>query len=270
MIELVGSGSSSHEIGSGNSCTRSFLVPWDSRFTIAASLLGTSHPYIPFTYGKSVKIEPFPDEAAAAGGEIYPPTGHIQYTWAKLTLDYATDFSQQPWPIPKPNIRQGTSLAIRSVESSAEFMRVPARSTRWEDNTYGDPDGPIPEDDSPAGRILIMKGEITLLWDYVDSPPVGTWNAKKGCVNSSTFLGCEPESLLFLGYELSPSTKASITWPWTWQMVAKFSYRAAKQGQHVYGWNHEYRLDGWHRVKMFDGTNWTDRYDKTDFSTMFQ
>lgn len=270
MIELVGSGSSSHEIGSGNACTRIFLTPWADRFTVAESLLGAGHPHIPFTYVKSIKIDPFPDEAAAEGGDIDPKTGHIVYTWAKLTLDYATDFSQQSWPIPQPSIRSGTSLAIQAIESTAEFMRVPARATRWDDNTNGDPEGPIPEDDSPAGRILIMKGEITLLWDYVDNPPIANWNEKKGCINQTTFLACHPETLLFLGYEMRPSTKAQITSPWTWQLVPKFSYRAVRQGEQNFGWNHEYRNDGWHRVKMFNGASWTDRYTLTEFSTMFQ
>lgn len=256
-MELSGSNSSSHTIGSGNQATRVFVGAWADRLATAKGLLGAAHPAIPSCWCRSVRIDPFPDDAK------------MPYEYAKLTAEYATDFSNQPWPFPKPSIRTNTALSIGSIQITAEFMRVPARATRWADNTSGSPDKPVPEDDSGAGRILVRKAEITLVWDYVDDPPISTWNSLRGCVNQSTFLGCEPETLLFLGYELAPSTKASITAPWTWKLTAKFSYRAIKQSN-TYGWNHEYRQDGWQRVTMSDGQNWVDRYQQQDFSEMFQ
>ena len=265
MSEFVGSNSSTHQIGSGNSATRIFRVPWANRLSVAESLLGSAHPSIPHCWCNQVKIEPFPGEAKAYGG-----AGEISYDLAKITAEYATDFAYQPWPIPKPPFRQGTGLSIMSIQSSGEWMRLPARAVRWEDNENGYPGEPLPEDDSPAGRILVRKAEYLLLWDYVDNPPLNSWNEKIGKVNSGAFLGCPQETLLFLGYELAPSTRASITSPWCWKLVAKFSYRGIKIGQNTYGWNHEYRPDGWKRVKMNNGSGqWVDRYQKVDFSGMF-
>lgn len=257
MPEISGSNSSTHGIGSGNQATRILIVPWANRLAEAEALLGAAHPDIPLCWCKSVRIEPFPDEAA------------FPYLNAKITAEYATDFSLQPWPFPKPSLRANTSLSIASVQIAGEFLRIPARSSRWADNRQGYPEGPLPEDDSPAGRLFVAKAEITLQWDYVDVPPFAIWNDLRGKVNQTTFLGCEPETLLFSGYELAPSTKASVISPWTWRLMPKFLYRAIKVGTNVYGWNHEYRPTGWQRVLMFDGTDWVDRYAQADFSGMF-
>jgi len=264
-MELVGSNTSAHQIGQGNSATRVFKVPWADRLLAGEALLGAAHPSIPYCWCNRVSIEPFPADAKATqiGNEIV-------YQWAKVTAEYATDFSTQPWPFSKPAHRQGTTLAIQSIQIGGEWMRLPARAVRWEDNPNGLPDAPVPEDDSPAGRILVRKAEITLVWDYVSNPPIGAWNQLLGCVNLGTFLDCPGETLLFLGYELTPSARASITSPWCWKLVAKFSYRGIRVGDVTYGWNHEYRLDGWHRVKMSDGAGgWVDRYQRANFSGMF-
>jgi len=53
-------------------------------------------------------------------------------------------------------------------------------------------------------------------------------------------------------------------------MILKFSHRAVRVGENTYGWNHEYRSDGWHRVTMDDGSGaQVDRYPRRDFSEMF-
>lgn len=271
-IELVGSNSSTHEIGQGNACTRTILVAWSSRLSVAEGLLGAAHPSIPACWVKSVRIDPFPDEAKASGGDLNPASQEISYALAKLTLEYATDFGHQPWPsaVPKPALRAGTALSL-AIQSGAEAMRIPARSARWEDNPYGQPDAPVPEDDSPAGRLLVAKAEFTLTWDYVVEPPLAAYNALIGGVNDAAFLGCPADTMLFTGYELAPSVRASISSPWCWRMAVKFVLRAIRIGEQVYGWNHEYRADGWHRVTMDDGSGaQVDRYQRRDFSAMFQ
>ncbi len=264
-MELVGSGESVHEVGSGNTARRVFLVPWSQRLLVAENLLGSPHPSVPYCWCRRVAIYPAHDEAKA-----WEENGEIQYGLARLEAEYATDFSLAPWPIPKPAVRPGTSLAIQSIRIGGEFMRVPGRAVAWEDNPQQDPSGPVPEDNSPAGRILVRTAEISLVWQYVDEPPIGTWNSLLGAVNGTWFLGCPPETLLFVGYELAPDTKASITSPSTWRLLAAFSYRGINVGSAVYGWNHELRADGWHRVVMDDGAgNKVLRYRLASFNAMF-
>lgn len=263
--EISGSNSSQHTVGQGNSSSRVFTVPWADRLTFAESLLGAPHPEIPFCWCKSVSIEPFPSRDPAA----YPGTA-IAYELAKVTAEYGTDFTvAEQWPsaVPRPTVRANTTLQL-AMRLGAEFLRFPARETRWEDNTTGDPTKPVPDEDSPAGRLLVRQGEINLTWNYVDDPPLLT--EYFGTVNSDTFLGAPPETLLFGGVELVESTKASITDPGCWTVKVTLQYRMIKVGLNTYGWNHEYRgEDGWKKVYMFDGTSWAERYKPVPYASMF-
>lgn len=271
MIELAGSNGSEHAIGNGNSSVRTFVVAWSARLATAESLLGTAHPQIPYAWCQSVKIDPHPADPQASGGDLDPLTTAIGYSYAKLTATYATDWSVAAiWPtdITAPSIRADTTLQI-SGSGSGEFMRLPARSTRWEDATPGYATDPMPHEDSPAGRFLVRSQDITLHWNYVDDPPIDRFDGLQGCVNDDTYLGKPAGSLLFAGYEFSESTKAAIIAPMCWAVRVTLQCRRISVGVDEYGWNHEYREDGWHEVRMFDGTDWVPRYTPADFSDMF-
>lgn len=265
LIEVSGSNSSSHTIGQGNSSTRVFVVDWASRFTFAESLLGELHPDIPFCWCKSVSIEPFPGQDPV----IYSGTAAI-YDLAKVTAEYGTDFTvagQWPSAIPKPALRANTTLQL-AMSLGGEFLEFPARFTRWDDNSLGEPTGPVPDAESGAGRLLVRQGDITLTWNYVDDPP--TLTQYFGSVNSDVFLGAPAETLLFAGVELEESTKASITDPGCWTVKVTLQYRMIKAGANTYGWNHEYRgEDGWRKVYMFDGSVWEERYTPVPYAGMF-
>lgn len=275
LDELCGSNASQHGISSGNEATRVFVCPWSERITHAESLLGSAHPEFALCWCNTVAIEPLMQEAEpGAGGAIAnPATQVIIYNRAKLTATYGTDVTvAQMWPsqITKPTVRSNTSLVF-SGRSTAEFMRFPARDSRWEDNSSGSPDGPIPDEESPAGRLLISQSEYELAWDYVDDPPIARFESYKGKVNNAIFLGCAAETLLFGDYGLEPSRKASIASPTTWKMTVTLRKRSITAGASTLGWNHEYRGEnGWKRVQMFDGSNWGDRYPQADFSILFQ
>jgi len=272
MEELTGSGGSSHAVGSGNDVTRTFLIAWTGRGAIAETLLGTSHPTIPWSYCKGVRLDPFGNEPKSAGGDLDPTAAEIQYEYAKLTAEYATDYGlANHWPseITKPAIRANTTLILQTQDTS-EFMRIPGRAMRWYDNPNGSPGSPVPESDSPAGRLLVSKAEFSLTWDYLDDPPVSRLRGLMGQVNDAEFLGCAEETLLFGGFDLQPSTRASIITPGCWLLHLKLLYREINVGGNSYGWNHEYRPDGWERVQMDDGTGTkVDRYETEDFSGMF-
>lgn len=271
MQELIGSGGSTHEIGSGNRVTRTFLIAWDGRGATAEALLGTAHPTIPYCWCKSVKLEPFGNEPKSSGGDLDPTAAEIVYEYAKCTAEYATDFgTAQHWPeeIPKPELRADTTLTLE-VQNTSEFLRFPARATRWSDNPMGYPGAPVPEGDSAAGRMLIAKAEFALTWDYVENVPVSRLRGFFGKTNEAEFLGCAAETLLFAGFDLRNSTRASITDPGCWQVPVKLLYREIAVGDESYGWNHEYRPGGWKRVQMTDGGSLEDRYPQTSFSGMF-
>lgn len=273
LDELCGSNSSQHSINSGNEVTRVFVADWTTRIQVAEALLGSPHPEFASCWCHTVNIEPLLQDAEpGAGGVIDNPSEQvIVYPRAKITARYGTDVTvAQMWPpeIAKPQIRANTSLTL-SIRSTAEFMRFPARDARWEDNPDGEPDKPVPDEESPAGRLLVSQSEYELVWDYVDSPPLSRFEALKGKVNASAFLGCPGETLMFGDYSLEPSRKASVASPTSWKLTVVLRKRAIPVGSNIYGWNHEYRLDGWYRVLMFDGSDWDNRYPPVDFSGMF-
>lgn len=272
MEEIAGSNKSSH--GDGNAATRVFLTTWSGRLTAAESLLGSAHPEIAQCWCRNVTIDPFPSDPQATGGDIADPTATaIQYGIAKLTAEYATDFtSAGQWPsdIPQPSLCEGTTLQI-SVRSAGEFMKFPARQARWDSNLSGQPTGKVPDSESGAGRMLVRKGEIVLTWNYVDDPPVAMFDRYIGAVNDDTpFLGKTEETLLFTGYELSEATRSSVASPACWTMRLTFEYREIRVGSESFGWNHEYDgMDGWEKVKVYNGSYWELRYTPTDFSALF-
>ena len=264
--EKCGSNSSVHAVGSGNAATRLFIVPWSSRLTFAQSLTGAAHPEIPYCWCHSIKIDPIMREQVAgeSGGIITYPGGY-----ALITAEYATDWATaNHWPadIPKPDHCEGTGLTLR-VQYAGEFLRIPARHMRWEDNTQGYPAGPLPDDESQAGRLLIQGAQYDLQWVYVDNPPIQRLRDAISQVNSDEFLGCDAGTLLFLGFDITPSAKFDLLAPGSWELSLKFQERTIKAGENTYGWNHEYRgEDGWVEVRMYDGAAWGPRHKATDFS----
>jgi hypothetical protein len=266
--EIAGSNASQHAVGNGNAATRIVVVDWGARIATAESLYGTPHPEIPYCWCNSVAIDPImaEQEAAEGTGVITYPGGH-----AKITANYATDWAiGNHWPngIGKPNHRDGTGLTLR-VNYSSDFLRLPAREMRWDDNYNDDLDKARPDDESMVGRKLFAGATYDVRWVYVDDPPIERLRGAIGAVNESVFLGCQPETLLFLGFDLAPTAKASIADPGSWELAIKFQERTIKVGQNSLGWNHEYRgEDGWKRVRMY-GESWEARYQKQDFSGLF-
>lgn len=265
QAEICGSNSSNHAVGNGNAATRTWVVPWASRIAFAESVYGSPHPEIPYCWCNAVAIEPIMAEQVASepGGVITYPNGH-----AKITASYATDWAiANHWPadIPKPDFRENTGLTI-GVQYAGEWMRVPAREVRWEDNYAGDPDLPLPDDESMCGRIMIQGAHYNLLWKYVDNPPIKRLRGAIGQVNDAPFLGCERGTLLCVGFDLEPSSKASIAEPGSWECPVKFQERTIAVGGVNYGWNHELRADGWHEVVI----NGEPRYKYADLSGLFE
>jgi len=257
--EKCGSNSSAHAVGSGNAATRVFVVDWASRLTFAQSLTGAAHPEIPYCWCNSLKIDPIIREQPANES----PTGY-----ALVTAEYATDWATaNHWPsdIPKPDHCEGTGLTLR-MQYAGDFLRVPAREMQWDDNPYSEPDKPIPDDESMAGRILIQGAQYDLQWVYVDDPPIKRLRAAESHVNEDEFLGCDPGTLLFLGFDLTPSANFDLLDPGSWELSLKFMERRIEIGEDIYGWNHELRADGWQQVNMRRNGDSGPRYQPMAFA----
>jgi hypothetical protein len=265
--ELAGSPKESMSESSGNSANRTFLVPYEIRVAFAEALVGTAYPHLAQTRINSLSIEPWNGADMPPSGTIIDPSfqsSDYPGKFALITLGYGPDFTKKVWPteMPKPeNIRFGSELRFR-VSGSAQFLVLPFGGCKWADNGVTLKDG----DNS---RILIPIREIELQWDFVDDPPLDDLDDLMGTVNDSSFLGCEPETLLFENYSVQETFRASALNPHTNRVMIQMRRRRIKAGVDIYGWNHDYRESpvGWAKV-LFKSDN-EPRYKLKSFTNIF-
>lgn len=276
------SGQTQHSVGEGNSDELIYYGPWSQRFSFAQAKTGRSHPWLPGCYCGRIHIAPRDSQL--------PPTTPIsdvldelpQYAkgpdpWAVVTCHYSSDFSTAIWPcdIEKPAIELGTQLRFEH-HSAGQFLYMRPEDMPHEENEDFTATGRKWRHDSQAGRKMISLGEFQLTWLYVEEPPIAHWRDNlMGRVNSTTFLLCPTETLLFEDFDIRPSTRFDLLDPFCWECTVTFRERRIAVGEQVHGWNHEYGWGddglGWYRVKMGDGAGGVvDRYEQVDFADMFQ
>ncbi len=276
--ELEGSGASQHSIDRANSATRMFLIRWEDRIVFLTEIATSPHPiWGPTCAVNSVQIQPFSPDTPPSVVVSDPTTQDVSYLQNSgfnclVIIQYNTDFSLAPWPcdIPKPTIPAGTEMVLRT-RASTQVLRLPPRKFVSASNPNRTTAGYVPDPDGPEGRIIIPTSEFQLQWYYVDEPPIATWEDDfQGRVNETTFLGSEPETILFEGFDVEPSTQFIPTDPFSFTVTAHFRKRRIVDDVDIRGWNHEFEIEGWQRVQMKDGAGvLRDRYLKVDFSSMF-
>lgn len=267
--ELTGSPKAQLTAHNGHSFTRVFRVAWENSNAFAELLFARSFPGYTTSYPQTVAIEPFLGEGDLAYGDISDPAdATAQYPWAKVTATYGTTLWGAPWPseIPVPNHDTETILTLKT-RISGQFLSVPARSTHYEDTTPGDEDKPVPPEDQ-MNRILIPLIDYNVHWDWVADPPRNKLRDLLGKVNEATFMGCEPETLLFEGSDINESFRPA-TDPRCFSVDVVLKQRRIDDDGTIRGWNHEYREDpaGWQKIKLSDGTL---RYPVATFDDMFE
>lgn len=277
LTELSGSPRESLNESSGSSAERKFLHPMSSRLTFAAALAGQAYPDFPQARVVAVDLEPWMGEDALPEGTIISPEFQsLNYGEQPclITIKYGPDYTKKDWPtdFPKPtSIRVGTELRYQ-IRGTAEFMLVPTSGTKWEDggsesgSGSGGDDIPVPEDANSA--ILIPMRTLQLQWDFVDNPPIKRFEDLVGRVNEDEFLGSEPETLLFEGYDVSETFRASPINPHTNRCTVNISQRRIDSGGTIVGWNHEYRESpaGWAKLLLSDDQT---RYKLAAFAETF-
>ena len=265
--ELSGSPKESLSESSGSTSERRFLVPWNTRLAFAAAIGKGDHPWLKHCRVVGIDLQPWTDDLVPDGVITDPSLASASYGTKPclVTIKYGPDFSQKTWPtdMPKPTMRAGTELRYQ-IRGSGKFLLVPCSATRWED----DPTIPVPVDANAA--VLIPQAAIMLQWDLVDNPPLSRLSGLLGKVNSTTFLGNPPETVLFEDFSLSETFRDSATNTMhTNRVNLNYSVRAIPDGMGgTVGWNHDYREfpAGWARMLLSDGQP---RYKLADMSGMF-
>jgi hypothetical protein len=265
--ELSGSPKESLSESSGSSAERKFLVPWNARLTFSQLLVSTAtgYPHFPQARVVSIDIHPLLDGEAVPQGTIVSPeidSNDYGTQPTLITVKYGPDFTQKVWPtgFTKPSIRSGTELRFQ-IRGSAKFLTIPASACKWED----DDEVPVPEDVHSA--MLIPMRAIQLQWDFVDDPPIARLEDLQGKLNADSFLGSEPETLLFESYDVTESFRSAPANPHTNRVTIQLLRRRVKDTD-VYGWNHDYREEpaGWAKLLLSDDNP---RYQTTNFGGMF-
>lgn len=274
--ELAGSGRTQHDADNGNGGERLFLTYWGDRYDFAEAIAGQPYPGVPWAYCRQIAVEPFSAELCPDAAALADPNSQIvtySQNGGKVALvraSYATDYANAPWPceIPEPGHTASTRLQLR-VRGTAQFLTLPANSTRWDDNQGGYAAGRLPGPDDNV-RLIIPITEFHVEWLYVDEPPANLLRDTQGSVNDAAFLGHEAETVLFESYDIGTMSQFVPSDPFAWKVTCMFRARRIKVGANIYGWNHEYRDDGWQRVWMREpGGGLVRRYPQADLSGLF-
>ena len=209
--------------------------------------------------------------------------------WVIQTWTYGIDFlSDAEWPtaVPRPTFFGGTTLKLK-VKSSGQFMVIPCYApTPSSVMVNGVPvpyTGPPPRlNPTPSGRILIPIIDYEVEWDRVplDGNHLG-FRDYIGSVNETTFMGCEPETLLCEAVDGEPSWLLNASSPFSFKAVARLKKRriagTLPGGQaFIFGWNHEYDIkqQRWVYINIVTDPGppqvQSPRYPVYDFSALFQ
>jgi hypothetical protein len=256
-MQIEGSGRWNLDAGKSLSIDREFIIAWAGHAAWVATQIGTPDPLFAACICRRASVEPM--------GQILSDGSH---THAKVTLTYSAEPTSSDFPGGSenaPTVPEGATLQIQ-IRGGGEFMLVPSRDVRWEDNPNGSTEGAIPQEDSAAGRIVVPQQDIVITVGNLATPPLEKLTETLGKVNAAEFMTHPPETVLFESYDMDWSFSvdggaAKVTWTLAWHLKA----RLIRDGENTRGWNHEYRGDGWFRV-LIGGFP---RYETTDFSQLF-
>jgi hypothetical protein len=271
--ELGGSPQEEYNL-QGFRAQRQFLIAWQDRDAFAAEVLNIAgqhgastwvqYPGKPTVLAVRVRFEPFdhenPDYQSLSG--LTEGLNSYSSSFAKATVEYQTFNPQDRGD--GPEAEPGTRLTYRMQYGVKTEALLPG-GWKWQDL----PAAAVPANLSPAKEIPVTEHHLT--WDQVISPPWTTLQGLQGKVNSTLFLGCPQETVLFLGAEankLNRSGLAAGAPEFCWQIRYIFRERVIKQGGQVFGWNHFWRPDppGW-AVLVNDAGPF---YESADLNLLFQ
>lgn len=190
-----------------------------------------------------------------------------------LNFEYATKEARERQGGDDDNAEEDelSRLSLR-VNIGAEIMRVPtSKATEW--SVEGQGSGTTATTDDVVIHKVIPLESWEVRWPEVPRPNWSAFRDQAGTVNFYTFLGCESETVLFMGTESEEGIHPSgmSVWDVTLRFdVRRIIYTDSEGNSAVAGWNHIYRPDAdttaediWQKVTP-------SIYDYSDFSNLFK
>lgn len=271
----------------GTSATRLFRLPnWDEWRRFARDLIGhylfigdvfyfvrpIEFPGFVNLIVSRIRVEPL-DPQHPVGDLNFLRVGTNQYpdAGAKLSVHYKTvyDTDNQQHP-DNPKVPRGTYLSYR-VDLSTEVETIPGRS--WVYDIGGAP--PLPDDIQP--KLIRPSGGYTLTWHRVIRPPWSAIRLLRGKLNSASFLGAAPGTVLFLGARMTRQFQFLETGGF-WEIRYSFAEdtKKLKDQQTSVGWNYFPRRsenpgdENWAPIRHANSSPAEPPYQSGDFNLLFQ
>jgi hypothetical protein len=243
--ELAGSPVETYS-AANETAQRHLLCAWEDRQVLVAELLATAtdegamgapYPADANRVATSIQLAPFearPDDQGAFT-DVTSQLNSYSGQFAELTVTY------EPLPLPPdaptPTAVPGTLVSYRTAYTGEQLAR-PARAMRWQSNNTL----PVSADTVPSLYVPIFQHYVT--WHRVSNPPWDTIRGLVGCVNGSTFLGADAETLLLCGVKINPEFLHAPppAAPFAWSVEYVFEEKTIRDESGAsYGWNYGYR-----------------------------
>ena len=286
-----------------NEVQQHIIDHWDDTYPIPANVEGQTpnQPMVVVSY----RDEPWMDGDVIQSAATDPQgVGGLSNT-RKLTYKFGLVYLQSPsdaaqpyeWPdaVARPVFADGTTLKLE-MKTSGQFITLPPRAFAIQGAESNTPAMPP---NYNGGRVLIPLIDYMIEWDRVADVASLDFTDYIGCVNSKTFMSCEPETLLLESANLVPSFIIDPeNGPWSWKVVCSFKRRAISvpagslaaddggasagfgDGDNtvldmiVIGWNYDFLPGpppGWYYMNMASapGVTGGPRYPLVDFTDLF-
>ncbi len=275
VFQELGGSPREHYSLSGFTAVREFLVPWENRTEFVRAVFGTSslslkqrrviYPGRKDVFATSLRFEPLdadavnPREMSELGTDLVDYDG----SFAKAVVEYAMLDSQERKDAAMPEDGTAITYAMKVVASDIEM--APA-GWKWSDTGAA-----LSAATKFTKRVPVTEHHLT--WSYVSNPPWTVISSAQGKVNSASFLGCAPGTLLFEGGEANKLYKPGYgldegVQAFCWQIKYIFRELSLKGNGSALGWNAIQRTESgsWATVSNTSGRP---LYDSTNFQTLF-
>jgi hypothetical protein len=215
-VQAWDEGTEEHFVRTGyNTAIRTMLCAWEDRITIIDQIRGGGtqvgsvyvytpsavYPDAPFLAFDSIHVEGLPGEDGLTVG----PNGMVGYKYARVRITYKSlDYFD------------GMTTGTTSLDFATQVVSLPRSAA-----TYQFPDGtPLSPQDSPPIRVGIVS--IVQTRKNLAELPTSLVQSLAGNVNSVTFLGADPGTVLFDGAHAD--RRLTMLGAENWDMTYKFLY----------------------------------------------
>lgn len=200
-------------------------------------------------------------------GDVVGVDGYSQAR--KLTVNYALDYLDVAWPgnIPRPVYGMGTTLKLK-VKSSGRWATYNGPAVQVL-NSDGTPNTNSPTDQNTKINKYFALRDYTIEWDRVQNLDAMEFDPYISCVNSDSFLGCSPGTLLLESADVDPSFVLNPYNPYAYKatLVLKHQSNVDNNGNE-HGWNDIYKANPgvWTTAAL---TNVGPAYPSVSFADLF-